>query len=88
MLFAKVGENWMPLDVEPALPIAVVGLVAYNPASQGGVVLGVEHLRLARHWRDRHGVTFHRTHFETCAQAAEHRRERTGGRAGQAALFG
>ena len=66
----------MPIDEQP-VAFEAPGLVAYNPATGGGIVLAGSHLGKVGRWKQL-GATLHRSHFATCPNAAQHRREAPG----------
>lgn len=73
VIWSPVAESGtlMPLDPQTELGPAE-RLVAYNPETNLCRVLKRSDVREAQRWAD-HGVTFHRSHMATCAQAAQWR---------------
>lgn len=76
IIWAKAGGSKMPLDPTP-LAFEAVRLVAYNSAKGTCRVLTVPDLKYLGRWKAA-GVTVHRSHFATCPNAAEHRRDPAG----------
>lgn len=85
VVFVSVDGTPHPCDVEP-VGTPAVGLVARNPATGRGRVLSGTDLAAVPQWRDRHGVTLHRSHFATCPNARAHR-ARDSAPPGQTALL-
>lgn len=64
-----------PLNVEEVKPEAGKGVVAYNPATGGGIpVIGANVPGDVERWAAA-GATYHASHFATCPRRGEFKRE-------------
>jgi hypothetical protein len=62
-----------PLDAQPPLDVPQVGHVAFNPKTEGAVLVNADNLLEAVRWEE-HGVTFHTSHFATCPESDKFRK--------------
>ncbi len=62
--------GWMPCDEQAIDPAP--GTIAYNPQTGGARVVTEHDMPNVAGWQER-GISFHRSHWETCVNAAEHR---------------
>jgi len=64
-----------PLDAGEVPCEVGKGVVAYNPATGGGVMVSARNIMQCYGWAQR-GVTFHLSHFATCPERQKFKQEK------------